>query len=245
MKRNWNTGEVRAALALYLQLDFGKFHQRNREVILLASALGRTPSAVALKLGDLAALDDSLPRRGMSNASATDRAVWQEFLTTPEKIVTALEETQRKTSPNGFADKAEAWTSLIGRDATTKTTVRRGQQFFRDMILTAYKNQCSLTGTDDPRLLNASHIIGWSEAPELRMNPQNGLCLNALHDRAFDRHLITFDEDFRMTIASDVPWAAQKSLEKVDSQRLTMPSRFLPSQAYLEQHRLIFHSRQA
>jgi len=243
MRRNWTTPEVRAALALYLRLDFGKFHKGNSDVISLASKISRTPSAVALKLGNLAALDESLPQKGMSNASATDRAVWQEFLQTPEAIVGAMGPTEQKISDHGFADQAVAWQSQTGNDVAAIATVRRGQKFFRDMILVGYRNRCALTGTNDPRLLTASHIIGWAEAPDLRLNPQNGLCLNALHDRAFDRHLITFDEDYRMTIADDVPPDARRQLERVDSQRLTMPSRFLPSQIFLEQHRRRFHAQ--
>ena len=54
-RRNWNMAEVRAALALYLRTNFGRFHKTNPDVITLARQLGRTPSAVALKLGNLAA----------------------------------------------------------------------------------------------------------------------------------------------------------------------------------------------
>ncbi|WP_245231204.1 HNH endonuclease [Parasedimentitalea huanghaiensis] len=179
----------------------------------------------------------------MSNASATDRIVWQEFLQTPETIIDASLPVHLNTSGFGFADNATAWKSRTGNDVSAPTTARRGQQFFRDMILTGYQNRCALTEVNDPRLLNASHIVGWADAPKLRLNPTNGLCLNTLHDRAFDRHLITFDEDYQMQVASDVPWDARKSLEKVDSRRLTMPTRFLPNQTFLEQHRRRFYNR--
>jgi len=39
----------------------------------------------------------------------------------------------------------------------------------------------------------ASHIVPWAEDERNRLNPRNGLCLNALHDRAFDRHLMWID----------------------------------------------------
>ena len=69
-RRNWQAEEVREALALYLVTDFGRFHSRNPDIIALASRLDRTPSSIALKLANFAALDDSLPRKGMANASA-------------------------------------------------------------------------------------------------------------------------------------------------------------------------------
>ena len=75
---NWTQSEVKEALALYLVTDFGRFHSRNPDVIRLGVQLDRTASAVALKLTNLAALDDSLMQRGMVNASATDRLVWAE-----------------------------------------------------------------------------------------------------------------------------------------------------------------------
>ena len=68
---------------------------------------------------------------------------------------------------------------------------RRNQYLFRRNVLSAYGGKCCITGLNVPELLNASHIVPWSENPEQRLNPKNGLCLNALHDRAFDRGLIT------------------------------------------------------
>jgi hypothetical protein len=37
----------------------------------------------------------------------------------------------------------------------------------------------------------ASHIVPWAEDRRNRLNPHNGLCLSAPHDRAFDQGLIT------------------------------------------------------
>ncbi|MFY1027324.1 HNH endonuclease [Actinobacillus seminis] len=35
-----------------------------------------------------------------------------------------------------------------------------------------------------------------------RLNPHNGICLNSIHDRAFDRGLITIDTDYKIMISS-------------------------------------------
>ncbi len=72
--------------------------------------------------------------------------------------------------------------------------VRRGQQFFRQAVLTAYNVCCCISGINIPRLLVASHIKPWGLFPSDRLNPQNGLCLSTLHDAAFDAGLITLDE---------------------------------------------------
>lgn len=235
-RRNWTDDEVRNALVLYLRLPFGQFHKGNPQVRALANRIGRTPSAVALKLGNLAALDDSLPQKGMANASAMDRKIWTEFLGNPDPVLNAFE--RQNAALPGFSEARQVeWEGKQSQPTSVAVKQRRGQAFFRDMVLTSYRSRCALTGTDDPRLLTASHIIGWQEAVEHRMKPTNGICLNALHDRAFDRHLMSFDENYRIIIADDVPLQAQAALMRGASERLEMPDRFLPDQAFLAHHR--------
>jgi putative restriction endonuclease len=79
--------------------------------------------------------------------------------------------------------------------------IRRGQSFFRQAVLNAYGGRCALTGLAIRELLIASHIIPWQAAAEHRLDPRNGIALNALHDRAFDQGLITFDTELRLLCA--------------------------------------------
>ncbi len=88
-RRNWTENQVRAALALYLVTPFGRIHKGNPDIIALVGRIGRTPSAVALTMSNLAAIDETLPRKGMTNASALDRQVWAEFLQAPEYVLEA------------------------------------------------------------------------------------------------------------------------------------------------------------
>lgn len=246
MRRNWTETEVRRALALYLRLDFGKIHTGTPQVQNLAARIGRTPSAVALKLANLAALDGSLPRKGMANASALDRRIWQEFLRDPSQVLAAAETAPAAPAETGFAERQAAYQTRQDEPGKARMQVtRQGQQFFREMILASYRNRCALTGIEDTRLLTASHIVGWAEDRNERMNPRNGLCLNALHDRAFDRRLISFDEDNRILIAPDLPPEARSRLSAGISGKLTLPARFLPDPALMERHRLAFHERSA
>ena len=234
-RRNWTQSEVKEALALYLVTDFGRIHSRNPDVIGLAGRIGRTPSAVALKLTNLAALDDSLLQKGMANASATDRAVWAEFLANPSDIEVAYE--RQVASPAYELAEAPAAFDHLGGQTVRLVPQRRGQAMFREMVLTSYRSRCALTGAEDPRLLNASHILSWSEHPEHRMWPTNGICLNALHDRAFDRHMISFDDDWRMVVSSNLPTETRRLLEKGTDGQLRMPSRFQPDRSFMERHR--------
>jgi putative restriction endonuclease len=251
--RYWSEDEVRHALVLYLKIDFGRLHNSNPDVINLAKFLERTPSAVAFKLVNLASLDTSISQQGMQNVSKVDRYVWAEFKSVPDRIIEAFAQQSRKLSPLGMTPpetsqsqglaEEEISFDFEGSEKQVVTTRRIGQDLFRKMILVSYRNRCALTGIEDKRLLNASHIVPWKDDSEIRVNPTNGICLNVLHDRAFDRHLITFGEDYKMKIASHVPTIARRELEKVDSGRLELPKRFLPDQCFLEQHRRAFYEK--
>jgi putative restriction endonuclease len=78
----------------------------------------------------------------------------------------------------------------------------------------AYNSTCCITGNPVPDLLVAGHILPWSDFPEERLNPRNGLCLTAHFDRAFDRGLITLDEQMRLILsASFRQYLPNKALE--------------------------------
>ena len=64
-----------------------------------------------------------------------------------------------------------------GEDVVAVTKRRKGQDYFRRMILTNYGSRCALTGIDIPQLLIASHIIPWEDKKHKqdRLNPCNAL----------------------------------------------------------------------
>jgi hypothetical protein len=74
---------------------------------------------------------------------------------------------------------------------------RIGQDIFRDRLMTYWHGRCPLTGITDPALLRASHIIPWKDcaSDSERLDVHNGLLLSALWDAAFDRGLVTFDDE--------------------------------------------------
>ena len=73
-------------------------------------------------------------------------------------------------------------------------------------VLNSYENKCCITGLAIPELLVASHIKPWKDADSRteRTNPMNGLTLNALHDKAFDRGLITVTPDYIIKVSSEI-----------------------------------------
>jgi hypothetical protein len=78
---------------------------------------------------------------------------------------------------------------------------RVGQERFRRMVLARWGEKCAITGA---RLfLTAGHIKPWSVSNDHeRLDPNNGLALSPVYDRAFDAGLISFAEDGRIMVSS-------------------------------------------
>lgn len=76
---------------------------------------------------------------------------------------------------------------------------RIDQDIFRARLMDYWQGRCPLTGISDSALLRASHIVPWAECESdaERLDIHNGLLLSALWDAAFDRALVTFDEQGR------------------------------------------------
>lgn len=240
----WTREQLLEALALYCMIPFGRIHSRNPQIKALAFQIGRTASAVALKMVNFASLDPTLKQRGMANASRLDREVWNEFF---EDMSASLAAGAEMHFATGFGEAhrdfiAEDVVFPEGLDVRRSVKTRVNQDFFRRMVLASYENKCALTGVEAPELLVASHIVPWSKNQEVRTIPQNGICLNALHDRAFDEGYLTFTDDFEVLYSHDLPPVARDALESFGSRKLRLPSRFIPDPALLAFHREnIFH----
>lgn len=109
-RRNWTEDEVTEALSLYLRLPFGKFHSGTPQIIHMAERIGRTPSSVAMKLSNLAALDETLPQKGLANLSAMDRQMWARYRQDPSFVFAAYEAQFEppKSQMAGFSEQRQA-----------------------------------------------------------------------------------------------------------------------------------------
>ena len=243
-RRPWSRDELLKALQIYLITPFGRIHSRNPRIRELASQIGRTASAVALKMVNFASLDTTLKQRGMANASRLDREVWNEFF---EGMSASLAASVQMPALTGFGEAQRTFAVDItfpeGLDVRRSVKTRVNQDFFRRMVLASYENRCALSGIEAPELLVASHIVPWSQKQEVRTIPQNGICLNALHDRAFDEGYLTFTDGLEAIYSRDLPPVTREALESFGSRKLRLPSRFIPDPALLAFHREnIFHS---
>ncbi len=129
-----------------------------------------------------------------------------------------------------------------GTDVVTTAKVRLGQDYFRKMVMTNYQYKCCVTGLNVPQTLRASHIVAWAKDVKNRMNPENGLCLSATYDAAFDKHLISFDDDYRMIVSRVIKdfytnEVTKDYFEKYEGKQITLPELFLPNKKLLGKHR--------
>ncbi|HTN19508.1 MAG TPA: HNH endonuclease [Pelobium sp.] len=243
----WTRNELILTINLYCKLPFGRLHRLNPEVIHLANLIGRTPSSVAYKLVNFASLDPSLKVRGIkgaSNTSKLDAEIWNEFFENweilpfeSEKLLANFEH----TTIEQLNHIPELELPKEGKTREQIVKIRVNQSFFRRSVLASYNNTCCITGIQQPELLIAGHIKPWSVDEKNRLNPQNGIAINALHDKAFEIGLMTITTDFKIKI-SPILFKQKKSKStddyflKLDNQDIILPTRFLPDIEFLKYH---------
>lgn len=163
-----------------------------------------------------------------------DRQVISEYLAEPDATISeALWELEQIGIRISYDGEIEASGSSrpnqpqqLGLERVEQIRTRVNQDCFRSVLLSNYGNTCCLTGIDIPTLLTASHIKPWAVAtPSERLMSSNGLLLNAMHDRAFDRGLITLDDRCRVVISSRVPHAPMNDqwLYAFDGRKIALP----------------------
>ena len=202
----WTREEMILVLGLYLRLPFGKFHHSNPEVIKMANLIGRTPSSVAMRLSNYAALDPMLQARGvvgLQGGSEKCRSYWEQFSEDKEGLIFECERILAQYEHTSIERKYRSVLqdipdNLVGKTREQIVQVRVNQSVFRQIVLANYDFKCALSGIDIPELLVASHVIPWSYNEEERMNPKNGICLSSLYDKAFDQGLISFSDHYHV-----------------------------------------------
>lgn len=158
-------------------------------------------------------------------------------------------------NPFDFASEGLSYKSLI--DTLTKNPDEAGtvyakvksrgvqQILFRDAVRKAYSSKCAFSGTQFPDALEACHIIPWAYSnPQQRMDVRNGLLLNPLHHRLFDKAYLTITTDYKILYWDPKGGAREHSkLEaaltiKLHNQRMAVPhlSRLRPLPEYIRRH---------
>jgi putative restriction endonuclease len=134
---------------------------------------------------------------------------------------------------------------LEGKEKERLVRMRVNQYMFRSMVLASYDFTCCVTGIKNPGLVLASHISPWSSDKKNRLNPKNGLCLNALHDRAFDKYLFTVTPSYKIRLSKRLLSESQNEFVqtnflKFEGKAIAMPQRYEPDEKFLKLHNKAF-----
>jgi putative restriction endonuclease len=246
--RAWTRNELIIAINLYCKTPFGRLHSKNPDVIEISKYLKRTPNALAMKLVNFASFDPVLKARsikGLRNASKLDFEVWEEFQADWGQLAfesqKAFFRIKRMTTQIPI-DEDQIDFSLNKTENERMTRVRVVQGFFHDMIMANYENRCSFCGINLTEVLNASHIIPWRIDEKRRADPRNGICLCSLHDRAFDRGLLSINNDYSILVSSNIKFKKVVPMHRVgfleiEGSPMILPSRFRPDLNAITFHR--------
>jgi putative restriction endonuclease len=248
-RRNWTRDETIVAFNLYCKIPFKEVTKTNSLILKFAPILRRTPSALNMKIGNLASLDPELKKRGISglvNRSKLDEEIWEEFNGDWDTLAFESEKILARLQGAGIEDLVTI--GLVdddlllpaGTDKQTVVKARVNQAFFRSAVLAAYENKCCITGLSVPQLLVASHIIPWVKN-EMRTDPRNGLLLNSIHDKAFDTGLITITTDYKIKVSHLIHDLLPSNIIKewfidYEGQSIKLPEKFFPSTESLKWH---------
>lgn len=248
-RNNWSREETIIAFNVYCKIPFKSSSKKNPTVIKYAKIIGRSPSALNMKIGNLGRLDPELKKRGivgLSNGSKLEEVIWNEFNGNWEKLAFESELLISKFENKSIEEVTEIDTRDIeefpkGIERERIVKQRVNQSFFRSTILSSYNLKCAITGLSIPDLLIASHIVPWAKDKDNRLNPRNGICLNSIHDKAFDRGYITITSDFKVKLSPVfADYKKDNSIEglflKYDNQKINLPDKFLPSKDFLDYH---------
>lgn len=247
-RENWTREETIIAFNVYCKVPFKNSSKTNPTIIKYANIIGRSPSALNMKIGNFGRLDPELKKHGivgLVNGSKLEEIIWDEFNGNWESLAYESELLIAKYSKKSVEETAQIdlgdFNLPLGKEREAIVKQRVNQGFFRSTILSSYNLKCCITGLSIPDFLVASHIIPWSKDEKNRLNPHNGLCLNSIHDKAFDKGFMTITADYKVKFSEHFKeFKKDESINdlflKYKNQSIVLPDRFLPSREFLDYH---------
>lgn len=247
-RKLWTREELILVFNLYLKLPFGKMHTKTPEIIEMANLLGRTVNSIAIRLTNFASCDPYHQNRGvkgMVGGIKQCQPIWDEFFGNKELLIfeseKILAEKENISIDTKFGEILFDIKDLKGETKLREVKTRVNQNVFRQIVVANYSGKCAITGIDLPELLFASHIVPWAKNENERLNPENGICLSALYDKAFDKGLIGLNEKYEVIISSRLKKKNDanyygKYFASIEKQSICLPQRYLPKREFIQYH---------
>ncbi|AKD58248.1 restriction endonuclease [Spirosoma radiotolerans] len=246
MSDYWTREQLLAVFNLYLKLPPSKLDPSNYEIKKLASLIGKSDSSVAVRLNNFAFVDPYNQQHGMiglEEGAEQIRSIWNGFMANQEDTIYESEQIvasyQDKTLEEIYTDTAFQVSDLKGDYKIRSIKTRVNQNVFRKIILKTYSNRCAISGLNQPELLIAGHIVPWAVNKEERLNPENGICLSHLYDRAYETGLICIDTDYKVLISRRLKQEVSKDFFQrffghFEHKSIQLPKTYQPKKEFLE-----------
>ena len=242
----WTREQLIMALNVYCKSPFKDVKEWHPIIQKYAPLIGRTPVALKMKVGNFGRFDPVLKAKGitgLSNGSKAEEPIWNEFWENSEKLAYESERLFAERAGVSIEEYAAIDTNNVppGKEREVIVRQRVNQNFFRNAVLCAYLNQCCITGITNTSLLEACHISSWADDEKNRMNPKNGLSMNPLFHRAYDKYLIAISPDYKIDISEQILYDVRDSnflsyLRGIHGRRIIMPEKFSPDVDLLAMH---------
>ena len=242
----WTREQLIMALNVYCKIPFKDVRESHPIIQKYAPLIGRTTTALKMKVGNFGRFDPVLRARGivgLSNGSKADEVIWNEFWGDSEKLAYESERLFAERKSKTIEECVELNLDNLpkGEEREALVRLRVNQGFFRTTVLTSYLNRCCITGVSNLELLEACHISSWKDDIKNRTNPKNGLCMTATFHRAYDKYLMAITPDYEIAISEQMIEGAndvqtQHYLAGLQHKKMLMPEKFAPDVELLAQH---------
>lgn len=242
----WTREETIVAFNVYCKIPFKSSSKTHPMIIKYAELLGRSPSALNMKVGNIGRLDPDLKEQGITgliHGAKMEEEVWNEFYSNPELLAFESEKIIAQMSNQSIEDSTAIQTGDLpqGIERTAIIKQRVNQSFFRSAVMNAYNFRCCISGVNAPQLVDACHIVDWSEDINNRTNPKNGICLNSFFHKAYDKFLLAITPD-RLIIVSEKLFQSVTEkpfynyLKEINGRKILLPDKFIPERDFLAVH---------
>lgn len=239
----WTREQEIVALYLYCMIPFNKVNNSNLKIAQMAELIGR-PNANSLKakIGNFGKFDTNLAAAGLGHSSHLDEEIWNEFNGRWQELEVEALRLIEKFQQDSNKVQPEIQYIPIGKEREIVIKQRTNQYLFRNMVLSAYNNTCCITGIARPELIEACHIIDWKVDEKNRLNPCNGLAMNVLFHRAYDKLLIGISSDLKVVVSermydalrSDDRDKTYSFFNPHNGMEITLPRKFKPNREFIE-----------
>ena len=239
----WTREETIVAFNVYCKIPFKSSRKTHPMIIKYAKLLGRSSSALNMKVGNIGRLDPDLKERGISgliHGSKMEEEVWNEFYDNPELLAFESEKIIAQRSHQSIEDSTAIQIDDLPQGLERAAIIRQrvNQSFFRSAVTSAYNFKCCISGIKSPQLVEACHILDWHKDPNNRTNPKNGLCMNPFFHKAYDKHLLAITPDLSIIVSEELFQSATEEsffnyLKEINGRKILIPDKFLPQRDLL------------